>query len=256
MLQEYLTATRDLLRDSNGQFYSTSQLTRFINKGRSQTAQMTTCIRVLVAGGSAYGTDSTAGYATAGAMIPGAVGTPSGLSVFNTIPGVERYRFDYANPIVRQQNAGVKGIIDVMSVSVNWGGAFRPTLDWCPWEELQAYCRAWNVSLQTYPSVFSTNATGAGENGEVWLFPQPGTAVEMEWLTACVPLPLYTDSDPEALPAPYRGAVPYYAAKLAYENSQRWGAAQQMESDFESHLLIASAAGDRGKIRTMYPDYS
>ncbi len=253
MLQDYIDDTRDLLRDSNAQFYTPAQLTRWINKGRRQVAMVTTCIRVLVAGGSAYGTDSTVGTALAGGFIPGAVGNPQGTSVFNTIPGLERYPFSFANPIVQQQNAGIKGIIDVMSVSVTWGGAWRPTLDWRPWEELQAYARAWNVTLQTYPSLWSTNASGAGEAGEVWLFPTPGQVMEMEWLTACAPKALTSNADVDAIPDPYRAAVPFYAAKLAYENSQRWGAAQAMDAEFGGQCILATAASDRGKVPSFYP---
>ena len=249
MLQTYLTDVRDLLRDANAQFFTTAQLTRWINKARYQTCLMTSCIRVLVAGGSPYETDSRAGFGVAGALIPGAYGSPQGASSFNTIVGQEKYPFSYANPLVQAQNGGVKGIIDVMSVSVSWGST-RPTLDWLPFEDLQAYYRAWSINIQNYPRVFSTN--GMGETGEVWVFPIPGQATEMEWMCACAPLDLNTDSDPEAIPDPHRGCVKWFASKLAYEASQRWGAAGEMGQQFDQHCILAGCASDRGKIPSFY----
>lgn len=252
MLQSYLDEVRDLLRDANGQFYSTAQLTRYINKARYQTCMMTGCIRILAAGGSPAETNATVGSIVTGAMIPGAVGTPQSGSIFNTIVGQEKYPFLYANPLVQQQNAGVKGVIDVMSVSISWGSS-RPSLDWLPWEDLQAYCRSWNVGTQSYPSVFSVN--GSGEHGEVWIYPLPGQSLEMEWLCACAPIDLWTDSDPEGIPDPYRGAVKWYATKLAYEASQRWGAASEMNRQFEQQCVLAGCASDRGKISSFYQGY-
>lgn len=253
MLQTYLDEVRDLLRDYNAQFYSTTQLTRFINQARAQTCQLTGCLRVLVAGGSPYVTDSTVGTGLVGAMIPGAQYNPQSSSfTFATIVGQEVYPYSYANPIIQQQNDGMSGIMDVMSVSVSWGG-MRPSLAWMPWEELQAYCRAWNVNNQSYPSVFSVN--GSGENGSVWLYPVPGQVLEMEWLVSCAPAPIWTDSDVEAIPAPFRGAIKFYAAKRAYEASQRWGSAKEMESQFLNHILLAGCASDRGKIPNFYSEY-
>ena len=249
MLQSYIDDTRDLLRDPNGQFFSTPQITRYINRARAQAAQITACVRVLAAGGSPYGSDSTVGTAVVGGFVPGAVGNPQGTTVFNTIVGQEKYPFSYANALIKSQNAGVKGIMDVMSVSVSWGG-MRPTLNWMPWEELQAYCRAWNVNVRSYPSVWSTN--GSGETGEVWLYPIPGSVQEMEWLCSCAPAALWSDDDPEAIPSPYRDGIKYYAAAQAFLASNRTGLAKEMEQVFHEYLILAGAASDRGKIPMPY----
>jgi hypothetical protein len=126
-------------------------------------------------------------------------------------------------------------------------------MDWVPFEEMQAYYRAWPVSLQTYPSVYSTNATGVGESGELWLFPQPGTTMEMELVTSCMPKDLYTNTDPDALPNPFRSAVSFYAAKLAFENTGMWSSAQAMEQEFNKQCVLACAASERGSVPSWYP---
>lgn len=65
-LSEYLTQTRSLLNDPAGQFYSTTNLTRWINLGRKKVAQDAQCVRLIprssagiasftvTAGGSGY----------------------------------------------------------------------------------------------------------------------------------------------------------------------------------------------------------
>ena len=249
MLQSYLNDVRDLLRDVNAQFYSTTQLTRYINQARYQVVQMTGCIQILVAGGSPFGSDTTVGTALVGGAVVGAQGNPQGKSVFNTIPGVEMYPFNLANAIVQAQNGGVKGVVDVMSVSVSWGG-MRPTLNWMPLEDAQAFLRAWNVNTQSYPSVWSTN--GTGEQGQVFLYPIPGTASEMEWLCSCAPIDLNLDSDVEAIPRPYQDAVKYWAASRAFLASNRTGLASEMDKEFNNHLILAGVASDRGKIPCAY----
>lgn len=65
-LSEYLTQTRSFLNDPSGQFYSTVNLTRYINLGRKKVAQDAQCVRIIprssaaitsiavTAGGSGY----------------------------------------------------------------------------------------------------------------------------------------------------------------------------------------------------------
>jgi len=70
-LSEYLTQTRSLLNDPSAQFYSTPNLTRWVNLGRKKIAQDAQCVRILArssasiasitvtAGGSGYLTAPT-----------------------------------------------------------------------------------------------------------------------------------------------------------------------------------------------------
>lgn len=47
-LNDYITQVRDLLHDPNGQFWSNTDLTRYINEARIRVAQDSKCIRQIV----------------------------------------------------------------------------------------------------------------------------------------------------------------------------------------------------------------
>lgn len=255
-LTDYRIETNDLLRDSGNLFFSVAQINRYINKARQEVAKRTGCIRILIPGQAPFGNSSIAGTAIAG----GAQAGVESVSTFQTISGVEKYPFSFANPYVRKWNAGVKGIIDVIDVAVSWGG-IRPALSFLPWDDLQAYARSYNVGVTSYPFFWSTN--GDGERAQVWLFPVPNMGVpvaqqvqgsqgEMEWDTICVPKPLYSDTDIEAIPEPFQQEVSFFAAHLALLGAQRYGAANIMLDLFNDHLGIDRVASDRGKTASYY----
>lgn len=271
-LSDYITDTQALLRDSSNLFTPLSQLKRNINKARIQCAKFTGCISILVTGQSSFGNMAQAGSAIPGAMVPGALpgnypapdpDTPqiATANSFQTISGVEKYPFKYANPYVQAANAGVDKIIDVVNLSVSWGG-IRPAMNFVPFEDLQAYYRSYNVGMFSYPFCWSTD--GDGVNANVWLFPAPsvgpstqvpGGQGEMEWLTTCIPKVLNNDNDPEALPENFTDAVPFFAAFLCLIGAQRFGAAQIHLNHFTDFLGIDRVSSDRGKISSFYPDY-
>lgn len=254
MLQQYLDDTASLLRDANFLFNSRPQLIRYINKARDQVAIQTGCIQALIYGKAPFGTSSVPGTVTPGAAYPG---TPD-LQNFTTLVGVEKYSYGYALPFLKQVAQGVRGILDINNVAVSWGG-MRPVLNWCPWEDLQAYARSYNVGTFSYPFLWSTFS--GGSKGQVWLFPIPqvvaggltfAAAGEMEWDVSCLPIPLLDDSTFEAIPEPFTEAVKFYAAYLAFLGSQRYGMAQIMQSQFNDQLGIENAAIMRGRTPNFY----
>lgn len=259
MLSEYILETRDLLHDQTGLFTSTRQLTRWINEARRQVAMRTGCIRRLVSGQSAFGASSQPGFAVPGGMQPGAVPNPfpggtvaqAAIGTLQTIPGQERYPYrGFFNPYLQAQHAGCKGIIDVIACSVNWGGAVRPTLAWMPWDDLQAYGRAYATQVQSYPYYWSV--MNDGENGEIWLFPAPSTNGDIELDCFCVPTELNNDGDFDAIPEGMQNAVKFGAASLVYQASQRFAQAQLMEVQFMDRLGVGGVAADRGKASNYY----
>lgn len=264
-LSNYLTDTADLLRDSQFQFTTRAQLIRYINRGRQQVAYRSGCIRCLISGQSPFGTSAQAGFAIPGAMVPGTqpganpgnqnvAGAPATTSNgFNAIAGVEMYPFSYATPFLQAQFRGVKAVTDVITCGVTWGGGNRPVLNWAPWEDLQALARAWSYGVTSYPVVWSTN--GDGENANLWLFPVPvqgGANAEMEWDAFCVPKDIYSDNDYDAIPHPFKNAVKYYAAYLAYLGSNRSNQATIMLKEFNENLGVSRVASDRGKVPSYY----
>lgn len=72
-LDEYITDTRDVLKDPNSNFYTDTQLTRWVNKGRQKAAQIAQCVRYMPAWtGSVISitvTNGGSGYAAADVVI-------------------------------------------------------------------------------------------------------------------------------------------------------------------------------------------
>lgn len=247
-LQNYINLTRDLIRDQQGLFVSDNTLISYINDARAATSMLTACCRRLIVGVSPFGAQAQAGVAVPGGAMAGM--PPS--NTFQTIPNQERYPYiGYGNLYLNQQYRGLRGICDVISVSGSWGGAVRPSLDWMPFEEFQAFCRS-NIILTTnYPVVFSIY--NDGEAGEVWLFPVPQSANEMEWDCFCTAGPIYTNDDFDAVPEPFQNGVKYYAAARAFEARGSYAAAQLNYQRFEDSNQLRRGAVDRGKIPTHYP---
>ena len=249
----YITDTRAILNDRLGMFTSTKQLTRWINAGRKQVAKVTGCLEILVPGNAPLGSVANPGSAIPGGVIPGADPGTDAATGFYTIVGVEKYPYGFANGFVRQYNSGVDEVFDVKQVAISWSSAMRPALDWYSWDDFQAYLRSYQNMLTSYPAIWST--LGDGETGNVFLYPTPSVATEMEWLCRCTPTALYTDDDYDAIPSPFSDAVKYYAAYLAYLSSQRWMQADGMEAAFYQHIGIDRPAVDSGKTPRYYISY-
>ena len=202
-LSTLLNDTAALVNDPNFTFTSKNQMIRWINEARNNLAKRTGCVRRLITGQSAFGASAQPGAIIPGGVQPGALpgAFPAGLNtpgaVNNscmTIPGVERYPYvGFFNLYLQAQYAGVDKVIDTIACSVNWGGTNRPTLDWMPWDDFQAYCRAYAVLNSSYPSVWSVY--NDGPQGEIWMFPIPSQAGEIEVDFFATPKPLYSDDD-------------------------------------------------------------
>lgn len=258
-LSDYKYDVLALLHDQNATFTSQTQLVRWINLARRQIAARTGCIRRLITGQSAFGASAQPGSFVPGAAQPGALPNafPSGIianaavSNMQVIIGVERYPFrGFFNPYAAQQYAGIKGIVDVIDLAVNWGGAVRPALAWMPWEDLQAYARSYAVLLERYPYYWSV--MNDGEEGEVWLFPTPSFPGDIEVDAFCVPTDIYSDDDFDSVPDGFSNAVKYYAAMMIYLTSQRFAQAQVMQGVLQEQLGVSVTQANRGKTSNYY----
>ena len=257
-LSTLILDTQLLLHDTGGTFSTPQTITRYVNQARRQAAQWTGCIQRLISGQSAFGASAQPGAFIPGGAQPGALPgsapnaqTFATTNTFQTIAGVERYPYQgFANPYLQAQHEGCAAIMDVATVSVSWAGSVRPTLDFIPWEQLQAYARAYATLVESYP--YYAACMNDGENGEIWLFPVPSFAMEMEWYVYATPKDLATDDDYDAIPAGMRNAVPYGAAQYAYLSKQMFGQAEMMEGMFRERLGLARVASDRGKVPSWY----
>jgi hypothetical protein len=287
-LNNYLNDTSALMRDPNYSFNTQSQMIRWINQARRDLAERSGCIRRLVTGQSTFGSLAQPGYMVPGIAQPGMIvgggaaqsgagvstggdfsfdfssdfsrGGPGGggLAVNTvvqntcmTVPGCERYPYQgFFNVFLQQQYAGCESILDTITCAVNWGGTNRPCLDWWPWDDFQAWPRAYAVLNTSYPAIWSI--FNDGPFAEIFMFPIPSQAGEIELDVLALPLDLATDTDPDAIPSPFQRAVKFGAAKLAYLSSGRYAQAQLMEDEFASAAGIARVSVDRGKIPSYY----
>ena len=248
-LQDYQIDTAALLHDQSNLYTGLFQLNRWINSARAQVAQDTGCLRALVSGQAPFGTIAQAGTAVPGGAIPGQPPTNG----FNTIAGQEVYSYALANQYVAQQNRGYGEVIDVFGVAVSWGGSIRPVQNWMPWDELQAYARSYNVGVFSYPFVWSD--TGTGSNGQIWLWPAPSNVNEMEWDCFCIPAPLYSNDDFEALPTTHQRAVNYWAASLGKMASNQYEAAAQLKQEYYRKIGTVNASKARARVPDYYSDW-
>jgi hypothetical protein len=260
-LSQLIDDTAQLLNDPNFSFASRPQMLRWVNESRRNCAKRTGCIRRLITGQSAFGASAQPGYAIPGAMQPGALtdafpravsGTYGAVqNAMMTIPGVERYPFrGFFNPFLQAQYAGCDEVVDAVALSVNWGGTTRPTLDWLPWDDLQAYARAYAVLNTSWPSVWSVY--NDGPDGEIWVFPVPSQATEMELDAFCLPKRVYTDDDVDAIPSGMQECLKFGAAALVFMARGRYAQAQMMENQFADQMGVARVAFDRGKTKSYY----
>ena len=212
-------------------------------------------MRFLVCGQSPYGATAQPGVAIPGASIPGSLpGTQPGsnTNLFQTIAGVEAYSFQFGNKFLRAQYTGADEITDIVDCGIAWGSAsYRPVLNWCPWEEMQAYMRSWAVLNSAFPLWWSTQ--GDATNQVVYLWPPPVQAMEMEWDVIALPKNLYTDNDFEVLSENFAIAIKHEAAALAYM-STRPAQAQIHHAAFLDNLGVGRSASDYGKIPSMYSE--
>jgi hypothetical protein len=258
MLSDYIADSSALLFDYGLNFTPRKQLIRYINESRRQVAQKSGCIRRHLSGQSAYGAGAQPGSIIPGAAQPGQLpgAFPNAQfsatqNAFQTITGVELYPYQgFANQYLKDTYAGCSAIIDVAQVSVSWGGSPLPSLAWLPWADLQAYARAYQNLVTSYPYYWSV--LDDGENGEVWLFPVPSQNMDMEWDVYAVPSSLNTDDDFDAIPGGLRNSVKFNAVSLALMGKQRFADAEYMRGMFNERVLTGVAARDRGKTPNFY----
>lgn len=102
-LSDYITECRRLLHDANGNFYTDTQLTDYINEARRHTVQDTGCLRT--------------------------------IQTLQFVTGQEVYT--YANDFPQ----GTK-TLDVLNVNIYWGNSRTP-LRYLAWTDFNAQLRYW-----------------------------------------------------------------------------------------------------------------
>lgn len=163
-----------------------------------------------------------------------ALATVSGVNA--TVVNQEVYPFSNVNSLVALSGSGISSIYMVNSISLIWG-TFRYTLMRMSFSKYQALARTYTAGYTYIPAVFSQ--FGQGVAGSVYVYPIPNSPYQMEWDCCCLPAPLNTDTDPEALPYPWTDAVPFLACYYAFSGAQRFADADRMWKEFEKYTKRA-----------------
>lgn len=217
MLSTYQTKTQRLLFDPGGTFWSTADVTAFINEARGQIAAEGQCVRILP--------------------------TPASNQ---TAASQEVYTFASANTVVATVT-GASSILSVQSIAVSWG-SLKPILTQWDWGDLQARIRAYPI-ISGQPAMWAQ--FGQGKSGSVYIEPVPTSAANMDWDCVCLPVDLVDDTTAELIPYPWTDCVPYYAAYLAFMTARRPEEAKNMFAIYADYMRRARTFSDQSYV----PDY-
>ena len=270
-LAGYITQVQRLLHDANAQFWSTTELTDYINSARIRLVRDTGCYRNLVPlylstgvevypfggvtgflvtnPGSGYGSASTVTVAISGAT--GAVqatatptftaGKLTSIAVSN--PGTLYSAFAVSPTVTINAVGGGSGAaataffipqeaIDCVNLTVYWGNTRQVLARW-PWTRFNAQARAW-VNYQGLPSVFSVYSYNS-----VFVAKIPDQTYQADFDCVIQPNPLVDNTTLEAIPPVMQDPIQYFAAHLAKIKSQRWDEADKFYARYNIEVLKA-----------------
>jgi len=203
MLNTYILQTQQLLQNPAAPvaLYSTADLTTYINRARQQLAGEAQCVRV--------------------------------YSTMPTVAGVERYQFGAINVPV-----SVEGVFNIRTMWSRPSVGEQRWLQPRPFEWFSLYVLNRQVALP--PGIPTQWAQySQGEIGSFFVDPVPNSVVNLVMDTACIPIELQDDNDPEVIPFPFTDAVPFFAAYYALLSAQapaRQADAERMMQRYQEFL--------------------
>ena len=245
-LSSYITEVQRLLHDANSVFWSTSELTDYINDARERVARDTGCLRTLqITATPISSTGVPATVWTAGATVT------AGQFIFNNIfiyevvtSGVlsdtpppspaSGYTFPPSTPFTdgtaSLQYSGPAEVIpyatiatgttlDILNVNVYWGNSRIP-LRYLPWSNFNAQLRYYQNSVGR-PICFSVY----GQN-TIYIGPVPDQAYVIDLDTVILPTVMVNLADEDTIIDPYDTVVQFFAAHLAKYYEQSFGEAE------------------------------
>ena len=275
-LNGYITEVRRLLHDANGNFYSDSELTDYINGARERVARDTGCLRKLQVSQTPI---APVGYT--GNPVPWAANTAVSLNtlIFSNIftyvvttAGVTgdqppAYPDSYsnfppstpfANGTAQIQYVGNCEIIpyaslpegsqtlDILNINVFWGNSRYP-LSYLPWTQFNAQLRYWQNYIGR-PVAFSVFG-----QSQIYISPVPDQVYTIEVDTTILPLPLVNGAQVDTIIDPYTTPVAYYAAYTAKFKEQSYG---ESEIFFQQYINKVRSVLNTTFTRRMPDPYS
>jgi hypothetical protein len=253
-LSSYITEVQRLLHDANSVFWSTQELTDYINDGRERVARDTGCLRTLqITATPISSTGVAATVWTAGATVTAGQFIFNNIFIYSVVTGgtlsttappypASGYTFPPSTPFTdgtaTLQYSGPAEIIpygiltngttlDILNVNIYWGNSRIP-LRYLPWSNFNAQLRYWQnyVGRPVCFSVYGQNT--------IYIGPVPDQAYVVEIDSTILPTSL-TQQSPNAVDQitdPYTTPVPFYAAYKAKYKEQSYGEAEIYKQEY------------------------
>jgi len=258
-LSSYITEVRRLLHDANGNFYTDTQLTDYINEARARVVRDTGCLRTIQV-------TQTPAPVSSGASNPyaWAASTPVALNdyVFSNIYiyqvttagilGTTAPPYPQGNSALPPSTPFLNGTaylqyvgnaenisyaalpqgintLDVININLYWGNSRIP-LRYMPWTQFNAQLRYWQNYIGR-PIAFSIYG-----QGQIYVSPVPDQVYPIEIDTVLLPTPLYTGTTADNIVAPYTTPVKFYAAYLAKYYEQSYGESEIYKQEYLKHI--------------------
>lgn len=250
-LTSYIAATRRLLHDSSGKYFTDSDLTTYINSARQRIGLDTGCINGLVTFQMSTGQESYpyngpvafitvnsagAGYTAAptvafsggggtGVTATAAIssGTVSGITItangsgFTGTPTVTVTGGTAST--TASASATILQALDVVDITVNYQNSWI-SLAYTYWTEFQAKARYYR-SMTGMPALWSQGPpSGIGGGKAFYIFQIPSMPYTCDVHCITTPGPLVDDTTQEPMTYPQTDLIPYYAAYLAKYDQQ------------------------------------
>lgn len=203
VLSTYITQVQRLLHDPNAQYWSTAELTDYINEARNRLCKDTRCLRQQA--------------------------TSITLS-----QGVEQYPLTTVQASLPSALTGYT-VIDVMGINIYWGNT-RIKLAYLPWTRFDVQFRYWQT-MQSRPVCYSRVGIT-----NVFVGPTPDQNYVSDWDVSLIPPALTSDATPEPITEPWTGAIKYYAAYLAKFREQAMGEADIFNKMYLNHIAMETRA--------------
>jgi len=257
-LSSYITEVQRLLHDANSVFWSTSELTDYINDARERVARDTGCLRTLQITAtpiSSTGVPATAWAAstpvTAGQFLFSNIFiyevTTSGTTGSDAPPyPASGYAFPpstaftngtagltYSGPaeIIPFATLASGTTLDILNVNIYWGNSRIP-LRYLPWSNFNAQLRYWQNYVGR-PICFSVYG-----QQQIYIGPVPDQAYDVEIDSTILPTPLSlnTPNAVDPIQDPYTTPVAFYAAYKAKYKEQSYGEAELYKQEYTKHV--------------------
>lgn len=229
MLTYYQQQVQRLLHDPKNVYFPVADVTSYINTARGQIAGEGECIRTLV---------------TLTATTGNRVYSFASLSATTT-----------AN--------GIQAVMHVRSIRRTSGSGYI-YINPRAWEWFELYHLSVAAPVNAAPTTWSQYGQGAAADntttmvtsGSLYLDPPPDVVYTLNCDCICYPIALADDTTKEAIPYPWTDCVPYYAAYLAFYDSQRMQDAQVMWEQYQTFINRARMAANPSVNRNIYEQSS